>query len=245
MTRASDSHRRAFLRAVGRMSGGLLLLGWAIPGWSRAAGDSAKRAGQAAAPEADVSPTEDLMREHGVLKRLLLVYEEAIRRLDRQEDLAPDTVAEAASLIRSFIEDYHEKLEEEFLFPRFRKANRLVELVEVLVMQHRAGRVLTETTLHLATPQAWKRAEDRRTLTHALRTFIRMYNPHEAREDTVLFPAFRTIVTPHEYEALGEAFERREHQLFGAQGFEQIVDQVAAIEKRLGIYDLAQFTPRP
>jgi len=223
----------------------MMLLGWAIPGWSRTVGASAKGVGQAAAPEVDVSPTEDLMREHGVLKRLLLAYEEAIRRLDRQEDLAPDAVADAASLIRSFIEDYHEKLEEEFLFPRFRKANRLVDLVEVLVMQHRAGRALTETTLHLATPQAWKREEDCRTLTHALRAFIRMYSPHEAREDTVLFPAFQTIVTPHEYDALGETFEQREHQLFGQDGFEQIVDQVAAIEKRLGIYDLAQFTPRP
>jgi hemerythrin-like domain-containing protein len=222
----------------------MILLGSTGLGWARAEGASAKGAGQATAPEAEISPTEDLMREHGVLKRLVLVYEEAIRRLDRQEDLAPDAVADAASLIRSFIEDYHEKREEEFLFPRFRQANRLVDLVEVLVMQHRAGRALTETPLHPATLQAWKRAEDRRTLTHALRAFIRMYNPHEARGDTVLFPAFRMIVTPHEYDAPGEAFEQREHQLFGERGFEQIVDQVAAIEKRLGIYDLAQFTPR-
>lgn len=64
-------------------------------------------------------------------------------------------------------------------------------------------------------------------------------HPHEAREDTVLFPAFRTIVTPHAYDALGEAFEQREHRLFGEDGFEQIVDRVAAIEKRLGLYDLA------
>ena len=30
---------------------------------------------------------------------------------------------------------------------------------------------------------------------------------------------------------------------FGEEGFEKMVDRVAAIEKRLGIYDLAQFTP--
>jgi hypothetical protein len=34
------------------------------------------------------------------------------------------------------------------------------------------------------------------------------------------------------------------HQLFGEDGFERIVDRVATIEKTLGIYDLAQFTPR-
>jgi hypothetical protein len=32
--------------------------------------------------EEEVSPAEDLMREHGVLKRLLLVYGEAIRRIE-------------------------------------------------------------------------------------------------------------------------------------------------------------------
>jgi hypothetical protein len=73
--------------------------------------------------------------------------------------------------------------------------------------------------------------------------FIRMYRPHEAREDTVLFPAIRSIVSAHEYAALGEEFEDKEHALFGAEGFEGVVDRVARIEKKLGIYDLARFTP--
>ena len=72
------------------------------------------------------------MREHGVLKRVLLIYGEAIRRIDANADLPPDTVADSAKIIRSFIEDYHEKLEENFLFPRFRKAGKLVDLVDVL-----------------------------------------------------------------------------------------------------------------
>src|SRR6266705_3478619 len=83
----------------------------------------------AAEPEKEgeeVSPAEDLMREHGVLKRVLLVYGEAIRRIETNEDLPPDTVANSAGIIRSFIEDYHEKLEEDFLFPRFEKAKQLV-----------------------------------------------------------------------------------------------------------------------
>jgi hypothetical protein len=71
-----------------------------------------------------------------------------------------------------------------------------------------------------------------------------MYRPHEAREDTVLFPAFRTIVSPHEYDALGEQFEKKEDELFGEDGFFKVVDQIADLEKRLGIYDLSQFGPR-
>jgi hypothetical protein len=70
-----------------------------------------------------------------------------------------------------------------------------------------------------------------------------MYRPHAAREDTVLFPAFRRIATPHEYDSLGEQFEDQEHQLFGEDGFEKIVDEVASLEEKMGIEDLAQFTP--
>jgi hemerythrin-like domain-containing protein len=184
------------------------------------------------------------MREHGVLKRILLVYEEAERRLKAGgSDLPPEAVHKSATLIRSFIEDYHEKLEEDFLFPRYRQANKLVDLVDVLSAQHQAGRQLTDRTLQLATSSALKDDANRKRLAATLRQFVRMYAPHEAREDTVLFPALRKIVTPNEYDALGEDFEEKEHKLFGEGGFEAIVDKVAAIEKELGIYDLAQFTP--
>jgi hemerythrin-like domain-containing protein len=72
-----------------------------------------------------------------------------------------------------------------------------------------------------------------------------MYRPHKAREDTVLFPAFRKIVSAKEFDSLGESFEKKEDELFGEGGFEKIVDEVAGIEKRLGIFELSQFTPRP
>ena len=110
----------------------------------------------------EVSPGEDLMREHGLLKRILLIYGKAIRRLETKADIPPKAIANAAGIIRAFVEDYHEKLEEEHLFPRFRTACKLVGLVEVLEAQHKAGRKLTDITLRLAKPQALKSDEDRR-----------------------------------------------------------------------------------
>jgi len=43
---------------------------------------------------------------------------------------------------------------------------------------------------------------------------------------------------------LGEQFEKEEDRLFGEEGFEKTVEQVAAIEKQLSIGDLGAFTPR-
>ncbi|WP_295440753.1 hemerythrin domain-containing protein [uncultured Thiodictyon sp.] len=243
MAHEYDGDRRTFLKSAAMASGGLLLTGFAGPslaGPSSQASQAAKKEGNAD----EVSPAEDLMREHGVLNRVLLIYDEAMRRIEAGAELSPEPLAKAADLIRRFVEDYHEKLEEEHLFPRFRKANRLVELVDVLVKQHEAGRHLTDQIKQAANAAALKKPEERRKLADSLRAFNRMYRPHEAREDTILFPAFRTIVPPGEYDALGEEFENKEHALFGADGFEKAVDEVATIEKSLGIYELGQFTPQ-
>src|SRR5205809_6733199 len=186
--------------------------------------------------EEEVSPAEDLMREHGVLKRVLLVYGEAVRRIEANEDLQPETVMDSAKIIRNFIEDYHEKLEEDFLFPRFKKAGKLVDLVDVLLQQHQGGRKVTDITMRFATDQALKNLDDRRKLADSLRQFIRMYNPHEAREDTILFPEFRGLVSANEFDSLGEDFEKKEDELFGEDGFFKVVDRVASIAKKFGVY---------
>ncbi len=254
-----DRTRRGLLKDAALAGAGVLLLGGGrgisavaqeAPGRPQPASDRAQHGaaqqGEAKQPETEieVTPAEDLMREHGVLKRILLVYREAVRRLDERQDLPPEPLAEAAGIIRHFIEDYHEKLEEDHLFPRFRKAGRLVELVDVLTKQHQAGRRVTDVTMRLATTQAMRDADQRRQLTQSLQQFIRMYEPHEAREDTVLFPAIRSVVSANEFDSLGDEFEKKENQLFGENGFEKMVDKVAVIEKALGIYDLNLFTPR-
>ncbi|HEY3203494.1 MAG TPA: hemerythrin domain-containing protein [Thermoanaerobaculia bacterium] len=231
--------RRDFLKLTRAAGAGLLLAGAAAPA---VADVRSKERGKEEGEE--VSPAEDLMREHGVLKRVLLVYGEAIRRIDAREDLPPAPLADAAKLIRSFVEDYHEKLEEDQLFPRFRRARTLVDLVDVLLQQHQAGRKLTDVTSRLANLKSLRDPNERPQLRDSMARFIRMYAPHEAREDTVLFPALRKIVKGNEYDALGEEFEKKEHQLFGEEGFEKMVDRVAGIEKAFGIYDLSQFTPK-
>ena len=191
----------------------------------------------------DISPAEDLMREHGVLNRILLIYDEHVRRLDAKETFDGSVLASSADIVRHFVEEYHEKLEEDFLFPRFRKAGKHVGLVDTLLAQHKAGRVLTAQIRELASTATLKYVSDSEKLIEALRSFLRMYRPHEAREDTVLFPAFRSVVSAHEYDALGDDFEKKEDERFGEDGFFRVVDQVAGLEKRLGLYDLAQFTP--
>jgi len=194
--------------------------------------------------EDEVSAPEDLMREHGVLNRTLLVYEEGLRRLQDKEDVGPELFLKAANLVRKFVEDYHERDEEKFIFPEFEKRKKLTKLTTVLRKQHQAGRDVTDVVLRVAAGDAYTKPDGRKEMVEAVRAFIRMYRPHESREDTVLFPALRLMLPEKQMKEIAEQMEKSETTVLGDQGFEKAVDEVAAIEKHYGIYDLEQFTPK-
>ena len=243
MERIDGLTRRIFLGKIG----GLLSAGAIITpqDYIAEAGAAEKVGRNLKEKEAEgVAPAEDLMREHGVLSRLLLIYEEILRKLKTTSSPFPEVLSRSAGIIRRFVEDYHEKLEEEHLFPRFEKAGKLVDLVKILREQHEAGRRLTDEIrsrfMASAQEDPWKRKE----LAKSMLLFVRMYRPHKSREDTVLFPAFHSLVSPVEYAKLGDEFEDREQAMFGQGGFEKIVAEVAKLERTLGIFDLAQFTPK-
>jgi len=228
-----NTSRRQFIKQVG-ITAGVLAGAMMIPQWVLSKDKH----------EEEVSVVEDLMREHGILERLLLVYEESAKRLRSGGEVSLRLVHQAAQINRDFIENYHEKLEEDYLFPRFKKARKEVELVDTLLEQHQAGRRLTDAILILSDSSKQQTTDNHQALIQQLDQYIFMYRPHAAREDTVLFPAFKEIVSKHEYEELGEEFEEKEHQLFGEGGFQTILGQVAELEKQLGIDELARFTPQ-
>src|ERR1700694_2384228 len=87
-------------------------------------------------PDAGVTAPEDLMKEHGVLNRCLLIYEEGLRRLAARQEVPPEAFQHTADLIRTFVEEYHERNEEKYIFPEFERARKLVDLVTLLRVQH-------------------------------------------------------------------------------------------------------------
>jgi hemerythrin-like domain-containing protein len=236
MTEARQETRRGWITSFAGLLGVV-----ALPGGVEARQDK-KTAAPKAKPEEMVSPGEDLMREHGVLRRVMFLYDEAALRLDARTDVDGRVLASGAGIVRRVIEEYHEKLEEQFVFPRFERASKLVDLVTVLRKQHLAGRRVTDGISTLS-KGALRAEADRRKLADAMRAFNRMYRAHAAREDTVLFPAFHDLVGEKAYGELGEEFEDKERTVLGDKGFERAVADVAALETRMGIADIDKFTP--
>lgn len=229
-----SSYARRRLLKLGLTAASATLLACGGAGGQHAAKD-ARDEGEG--EEAEVTPGEDLMQEHGVLERVVIIYDTAALRIERSEELDPTVVAKAADIVRRFVEDYHERTEEKLVFPRLQAAGREVALVTTLLRQHERGRQLTDEIIRRASARIGPE------LAQTLRSFGHMYRAHAAREDTVVFPAFRELVKGAEYRELGEQFEAREHELLGEHGFEAAVADVSRLEAQLGIADLAKFTP--
>lgn len=203
-------------------------------------GNEMANLGPASAAPAGSSPAPrdvDLMEEHGVLKRVLLIYEEASRRISAGEPAPMAEIHESALIIHDFIEGFHEALEEGYVFPQLTKARLLVPTIDTLYVQHARGRSITQFLL--AQTQG---TTDPDQMAAAMDAFVRMYQPHEAREDTVVFPTFRSIHNADQLNELGNTFAQLQREQFRHQGFNSFVQQVTQIEMNLGIYDLNQFT---
>lgn len=195
----------------------------------------------------EVGAVEDLMREHGVLRRALLVYRESASRLrSNPTGVDPQALNQTARLFRTFGEDYHERqLEEAYIFPALRKAGGLAAAyVDVLIAQHNRGREITDYILAV-TGKGSIGAGDVEPLAGVLDSLDLMYENHSAREDTIAFPAWKEALSERQLDEMGDKFEEIERRQFGKHGFEEAVGQISRIEQALGFADLAQFTAPP
>jgi hemerythrin-like domain-containing protein len=209
-----------------------------VPGLIAAAGLAA-----CSGDEGDVGAVEDLMREHGVLRRAILVFRACAGRLIAGQIVDAPALHRAAQLFRNFGEDYHEKkLEEENIFPQLKKAGGpAAALVDVLLTQHQRGREIISYVLDATNGTTF----DNKAVANALQSFELMYEHHAAREDTILFPAWKKAIGAHEVEEMGDKFEEIEKAQFGGDGFEMAVKQIGEIEQALGLGNLAAFTAPP
>jgi hemerythrin-like domain-containing protein len=247
-----DSKRRQLLTGISLAGAGILVSACRNEPvrTGSATNDDSKGEGGPAPGEAEpveVTATEDLMREHGILRRALLVYQESVTRL-RQDasSVPPDALEKAANLFRVFGEDYHEKkLEEVFIFPAVKKSvTKAAGYVDVLLAQHVRGREITDYLLSIS--KADRIASNNvEPLAKALEAFVRMYEHHAAIEDTVVFPAWKMVTGPSELDELGEKFEEIEHEQFGSDGYETALSRIQEIEQSLGLSNLEMFTAPP
>ena len=239
--------RRDFLRTSAIVGTGLMLS--SCGGGNVANREEQKKEESSSKPNenkmgGEVTATEDLMREHGVLRRALLIYSAAAIKLRANaSSIPPEALQKTATLFRAFGEEYHEKkLEEAYIFPAVKKGGgEAASYPDILVAQHNRGREITDYIISV-TEGAKLGTSNAEALAQSLEAFVLMYRNHAAREDTIIFPAWKQTMTGRQLDEMNDKFEDIEHAQFGEDGFEDAVKQISAIEGSLGLADISQFT---
>jgi hemerythrin-like domain-containing protein len=187
-------------------------------------------------------PAEDLMQEHGVLERILLIYDELSNQFAAGHDDPEGCLNTTTKLITTYVQGHHERVEELVIFPALTKAEVLPELVNTLVTQHQAGRDITDAITARLKAADGKQSSAAKTelakLTHA---FSRMFLPHLARENTVVFPTLRSIMSRDEYGHFASRLQEIEARMKPAD-LKEILKDIDQIEVALGIHDLDKYT---
>jgi hypothetical protein len=105
--------------------------------------------------------------------------------------------------------------------------------------------ILLAITILLSWLIAGWRAANAEPLARAMESLVLMYRNHAAREDIIVFPAWKKTLPEKELDEMGEKFEEIEHQQFGEDGFDNAVKQIGEIEGMPGLTDISQFTAPP
>jgi hemerythrin-like domain-containing protein len=232
--------RRAAMFGAGGLAAGAVGAGIALVAVPTSAAPSSA---QLDAVARDTPLTEDLMNEHGMLIRIILIYREITRRVQAGEPVPRAQAHDAGLIIEQFIHGFHEPLEEAYVFPPVNRG-ALKPDISTLLVQHARGREQTQAILAASAGSGTLVEGSSRTrLAAAMDAFARGYEPHEAREDTVVYPGLRAASSPREMVQMAQHFNTLQTQQFGPDVFGKMLARVVVIEKALNIYDLNLFTP--
>lgn len=202
----------------------------------------AAEAGKSMAQKDVLTPMEDLACQHAVARRVLMVYRMNASRESGATQMPMQSVTTAATMLRSMVEDFHVKFEEENVFPLFEKANKLTDLVSTLRDQHAAARRLTDSILQAT--RSTTASAPTAALARNLMAYARMIEAHTAYEETLLYPQIRVIASDADYERLQKTMQDADRQKLGPEGVAGLLSKVADLERSAGIMGLAQFTPK-
>lgn len=236
----SSYSRRRIVTGAGVAAGTALVLGQSA--WAAENDTSATPSGRNAMPKDAMTPMEDLTSQHALVGRILLVYQMSASKDAGMTPPSPKVLATAAGMIRSAVDEYHVRIEEDYLFPLFEKSGQTANLVSTLRQQHAAGKRLNDTILQMASASTGSAGAE--ALAPHLLAYSRMIQAHTAYEETLLYPQIRSTLSDTDYDRLQRTMQEMSSKKLGPEGFAGMLAKVAELEKSAGITGLAQFTPK-
>jgi hemerythrin-like domain-containing protein len=186
-----------------------------------------------------MSPTEDLCIEHAQLTRIMLAIDHTLKAAGKSPKSSLRPVNQACEMIRQLVDEHHMKIEEDYIYPKFRDTE-LENFVNALKDQHVEARKMVARMTNLTKGGR----PDMDELRSTFRDFKDMITAHAAYEESCLFPAVEGTWSDDQLDALREKQEEDEKRLLGEDATQKVFNRLTELESSCGIESVRDFTKR-
>lgn len=135
----------------------------------------------------------NLMIDHGLLKRVLIALENLTQNHHQEEKPTSqvlDLICRCIRIFSEYIHPVHEEAEEKYIFPQCIRFGFEAEMVNQLWNQHNLIKEIIQHLSFLVCSLGSISMQDWNQICKLTGFLIRIYEYHEAIEDTIIFPGF-------------------------------------------------------
>ena len=175
--------------------------------------------------------TEIMMEEHRAIERVLSSLERATLRLGRGDEVYLRFFSGCSAFFRGFVDGYHQKKEEQFLFPALVNNGLPKESgpIAVMLAEHAQGRYLAQllgsATIQLQTGDLRRREQ----VINSAAGYIKLFRQHIYKEEKILSPLAEKVIPLEQKERINLSFESMQYEEMG----EEVHEKYFSLAERL------------
>lgn len=180
-----------------------------------------------------MKPTDDLMDEHRVIERMLVILIKASNRLEEGKSVDSAFYVGAVDFLKNFADKCHHSKEEKLLFVKMmeRGVSGEVGPIAVMMREHQDGRAHVKNLDKLSKEKMTKSTKD--GLIKASRAYADLLSKHIQKEDNILYPMANQILDDADQRELEKGFEEVEEKVMGPGVHERYHHMIEEWEEKL------------
>jgi len=179
-------------------------------------------------------PSDRLVTEHDLIKRMLVVLNKAAEQMESGKDIEVKVFLQSVEFIRNFADGFHHAKEEDILFKVMQDRGIPVEggPIGVMLAEHDHGRNFTKGIEEAANRFLAGDQSAKQDIIDNAKNYSQLLVNHIHKEDTILYPMGNRIFSSEDQEYIEKQFDRVEMETTGEDIYQKYLNIVEELEKQ-------------
>lgn len=174
--------------------------------------------------------TDSLEHEHRTIEKIVRVTGVLVDELAENRDIDDDILRDLCQFLRVYGHQCHHGKEESYLFPMLERHGVPEEgcPLGALRHEHERSRVLTQELVQASAEYAANRHDGSSALSEVLRNITQFYPAHIWKEEYLLFPMARKVLSEEDDQRLLKEFKSVESDIYSYahESYEQLATEL-------------------